>query len=428
MNNMTRQRALFLLSVISCLFGKVATFFHYYRSTFRGTYSYKLKEQLASDTTIIMNTTFTNSNLNYKTYIWKHDYKIGYVTFGDESNPPLLLIPGFGVGAFHYERNIPTLAKDYHVFSLDLLGQGSSWPSTRPTQEQQLRYSIDTWLEQISYFIDNVVRKPVHVAGNSLGGYLAVCLAATKSNVIKSLILINAAPFWSFQPSKETLSNSFLTSILSNIWDGTLPAPEALLKFGSFYYNNLRKPETVNSMLSFVYKNPDSPDEFLVNNIIKSADNELGQEAFTSILFSPKFKLEFLDMIKDINRSIPICLLYGKDDPWIVPHWAQQIKNTKPSVEYYELSPSGHCPHHETPTAINAMIKLWIDREELSVGGKKGVGTNDENDVFTHRKSYVEGVYRFNGPEGEVTVKRMSGKPTNAIESLIVSMTSGIKV
>ena len=248
-------------------------------------------------------------------------------------------------------------------------------------------------------------------------------------NYPKSLILINAAPFWSFQPSKETLSSSLLASLLSNIWDGTLPAPDALLKFGSLYYNNLRKPKTVNSMLNFVYKNPDSADTYLVNNIIKSAENELGQEAFTSILFSPKFKMEFLDMIKDIN--VPMCLLYGKDDPWIVPHWAQQIKNTKPSVEYFELSPSGHCPHHETPTAVNAMIKLWIDSKEQSNVENKVDGGDDKEDVDIDEKDDNDennGVYSFNGQEGQVTVRRMSGRPTNAIESIIVSMTSGINV
>ena len=248
-----------------------------------------------------------------------------------------------------------------------------------------------------------------------------MCLAATKPISVKSLILINAAPFWSFQPPKGSLSNSLLASLLSYVWNGTLPAPEALLKFGTFYYNNLRKPETVTSMLNFVYKNPNSADDFLVKSIIKSAENEMGQEAFTSILFSPKFEFEFLDMIRDIDVNIPICLLYGKDDPWIVPHWAQQIKNTRPSVDYYELSPSGHCPHHETPTAINAMIKSWVDEKERST--ESGIDAVDVSTNLTRNHSYY-----FNGQEGEVMVKLMSGKPTNALESIIVSMTSGIKV
>ena len=138
--------------------------------------------------------------LQYESYIWKHDWKTSYVSYGDDSNPPLLLIPGFGVGAFHYERNIPELSKVFHVFSLDLLGQGASWPLSTPSKDQKLCYSVENWRQQIQYFLETVVKKPAHIAGNSLGGYLGICIATTNPELVKSLILINAAPFWSFLP------------------------------------------------------------------------------------------------------------------------------------------------------------------------------------------------------------------------------------
>lgn len=61
-----------------------------------------------------------------------------------ENGPPLLLVPGFGVGVFHYRRNIEELSKDHRVYALDLLGQGRSWPTERRA-EDELCYSIDTW-------------------------------------------------------------------------------------------------------------------------------------------------------------------------------------------------------------------------------------------------------------------------------------------
>ena len=41
-------------------------------------------------------------------YVWKNNWKIHYEeTINDinNKNPPLLLIPGFGVGTFHFHRN-----------------------------------------------------------------------------------------------------------------------------------------------------------------------------------------------------------------------------------------------------------------------------------------------------------------------------------
>lgn len=144
----------------------------------------------------------------HDTYIWKYDYEIKYVRYGSDDLPPLLLIPGFGVGTFHYDRNIPELSKNFQVFSLDLLGQGMSWPLSRPTAEQRLCYSIDNWREQVQFFVENIIQKPVHIAGNSLGGYLAVCLASTNPELVKSLILLNAAPFWAFLPSTGAFRSS----------------------------------------------------------------------------------------------------------------------------------------------------------------------------------------------------------------------------
>jgi hypothetical protein len=35
-----------------------------------------------------------------------------------------------------------------------------------------------------------------------------------------------------------------------------------------------------------------------------------------------------------------------------VPFWGQQVKQHVPDAVYYELSPVGHCPHHEAPEVI----------------------------------------------------------------------------
>jgi len=44
--------------------------------------------------------------------------------------------------------------------------------------------------------------------------------------------------------------------------------------------------------------------------------------AFASILCSPSSPRTFKDMLLDIKDSdIPVALVYGKEDPWIVPIW-----------------------------------------------------------------------------------------------------------
>ena len=40
--------------------------------------------------------------------------------------------------------------------------------------------------------------------------------------------------------------------------------------------------------------------------------------------------------------------------------WARRLKRQVPAIEYYSISPAGHCPHHEVPHTVNVLIQEWI--------------------------------------------------------------------
>ena len=58
---------------------------------------------------------------------WRYNSRIHYTQAGD-TGPPIVLLTGFGVGGFHYARNIEVLGKAHRVWTMDILGQGQSWP------------------------------------------------------------------------------------------------------------------------------------------------------------------------------------------------------------------------------------------------------------------------------------------------------------
>lgn len=116
---------------------------------------------------------------------WKPNFNVHYETSGSENvnSPPVLFLPGFGVGSFHYEKQLKDLGRDYRVWALDFLGQGMSLPVVDPTESDggesegenllwgfgdksepwanQLVYSIDLWQEQVRYFIEEVLFFPI---------------------------------------------------------------------------------------------------------------------------------------------------------------------------------------------------------------------------------------------------------------------------
>jgi pimeloyl-ACP methyl ester carboxylesterase len=231
-------------------------------------------------------------------------------------------------------------------------------------------------VEQIAHVIETVIgTEGVHVAGNSLGGYLASILAAERPDLVKSLSLLNATPFWGFnapdaqQPKQQEEEGKGENKgggrqgAKRGIWGwrGQLPAPKTLLGLGGFYFNSLRNPKTIRLMLGGVYHRPSTLDEGLVSEIITAASRSGGPQAFTSILFAPKFPVEFDELLRQSGQAgVPLCLLYGQRDPWITPYWGRRAKRVRQDAVYLELSDTGHCPHHESHASVNRALEAWV--------------------------------------------------------------------
>ena len=62
----------------------------------------------------------------------------------------------------------------------------------------------------------------------------------------------------------------------------------------------------------------------------KPTENEFAIRAFISTFTSPKASKmsydEMLETIRDRNESLRVGLVYGREDPWVVPLWGQRLK------------------------------------------------------------------------------------------------------
>lgn len=66
-----------------------------------------------------------------------------------------------------------------------------------------------------------VIGEPVYVVGNSLGGFVALYLAACDPQIAKGVTLLNATPFWGLLPNPITSPR--LARLFP--WAGTFPLP-----------------------------------------------------------------------------------------------------------------------------------------------------------------------------------------------------------
>ena len=198
----------------------------------------------------------------YSYWTWKRndeEYKVNYLDIGgdDPSKPALLLVHGFGASAYHFRHNIPALAEHYHVYAFDLLGFGMT---EKPLED----YSAEIWRDQALDFIEQVIKKPVVIAGNSLGGFTSLYASAHSTDrnedLIKGCILLNGAGRFRDPNSSDETDNKNI--IVEKIQEFV----KRLVINASFIYT--KQPARIEQVLRQVYPISDvNVDDELVESI-----------------------------------------------------------------------------------------------------------------------------------------------------------------
>ena len=285
-----------------------------------------------------MNTAALTTRQNWQ---WQGN-SIHYVQAGARvaGKPPLLLVHGFGASTDHWRKNVQGLASEWEVWAIDLLGFGRS-------AKPDIVYSGNLWQQQLNDFIKEVVGQPTVLAGNSLGGYASLCVAANHSENVRGLILLNSAgPFSDTESNRQpNLAQKLLRSILLQPWASYL----------LFLYT--RQPKTIRKTLEKVYLDRSAITEQLIEDIRRPSLDAGAAKVFASVFKSPRG--ENVDILLQ-KLSCPLLMLWGEGDPWMnTRERGAKFRQYYPSLTEYYLT-AGHCPHDEIPTEVNRLISDWM--------------------------------------------------------------------
>ncbi|MEA5502797.1 alpha/beta fold hydrolase [Halotia wernerae UHCC 0503] len=286
-------------------------------------------------------------------------HKIYYVHAGEKQlqRPPLLLVHGFGASTNHWRKNITGLCPDFEVFAIDLLGFGRS-------AKPKLQYGGDLWCDQLNNFISEVIGQKAVLAGNSLGGYACLCVAAQYPDNAAGLVLLNSAgPFNKIQATSEPEAlqtqiqppkqSSSLEKLLGESVKWMFQQP--LAQFLLFQY--VRQRWVIRQTLEKVYLDKSAITDQLIEEIYRPAYDTGALDVFVSVFSTPQGeKVDVL--LKQLTCSL--LLLWGEADPWMnARERSQKFRQYYPELTEYFLK-AGHCPHDEVPDQINPLLRDWV--------------------------------------------------------------------
>lgn len=302
---------------------------------------------------------------------------------------PFVLVHGFGLSSFHWNRLAPILAKasNRDVYAIDLLGFGKS----AKTMPQGERLSTKLWGELIAAFAAEVCGG-AYVVGNSIGSLSALQALACPSNgtFVRGAVCVNVAG--GMNNNVRMLDTDFEYDpnlrLIYVPFKAVLAVLNALLKtkwVAKRLFDGVRSPEGVGNALKTFYPfNPEHVDDDLVKSVVAPAEDEDALDAFVAMLTDDAGERpeiiydQVLEAARLANRQPPpLCIVWGECDTAtplggaIAQHFQKlsKVQENDATLRFTVLEGHQHFPHDDEPELVVDSIMAW----QCAVETKKSV-------------------------------------------------------
>lgn len=101
---------------------------------------------------------------------------------------PLIFLHGANGHAETFSRNIIPHSDSFHVYSIDMVGHGSS------DAPDHLEYSLPDFIDHLNRFINAIGAEQVHLSGQSIGAYVALGYAHKYPERVNRLCMTTGFP------------------------------------------------------------------------------------------------------------------------------------------------------------------------------------------------------------------------------------------
>jgi pimeloyl-ACP methyl ester carboxylesterase len=264
---------------------------------------------------------------------------------------PIVLVHGLGASTLSWEPVAAHLADGLgaRVTALDLPGFGRTRCTDRPA-------SMPTHRRTVTALLDD--RGPAVLMGNSMGGAVSTGIAARRPELVRGLVLVNAAfprPGANFDQLARTARYAALT----------LPAVAAPIVRARV--QRLGPERIVDTTLALVFSEGDRIDPEMRERLVALAtERRAYPEAARAYSESGGSLFRYLTagMRGDLDAvRARTLVLHGRKDRLVPVSFARDAARRRDDWRYVELADCGHAPQLELPERFVDVVIRWVERE-----------------------------------------------------------------
>lgn len=288
----------------------------------------KVTEMMAGE----LNSVLTGEERRYP---WKYG-DMFYEVKGERGAKPLLLIHSFAPGASSYEwrRNIDTLARQYRVYTIDLLGFGLS-------DKPAIDYTPETFTDLIGDFIREVIGKPTVVVAHGLSGAYVIADAYRDPRFFERIVLVTPPEAMLEEPS---------ISLLNSVVRFALRSPV----IGQSIYNAFTSRAALRRHYdSEGYHNPSLITDDLIEYLYTSAHQPNARFAMAAV----RSRSLTLDVYEAFARlRVPVTIVLGREGVPLPSEVSETFKRVNAKADVRILDKCNRLPQDEQAEQFNALI------------------------------------------------------------------------
>lgn len=259
-----------------------------------------------------------------------------YLEGGPREAPPLLLLHGIGADKDNWTKVAASgLTARYRVYAVDLPGFGES------DKPADARYRIGDQVARVEAIAKQLGLSRFHLAGNSMGGWIATAYAIAHPEQVQSLWLLAPAGVMSAEPSE-----------MMKLIAAGMPLPlfaRSEQDFGRLLQFVMQRPPFIPAPVRTVLARRQIANYRLNEQIFEAVREQSG--ALDSQLAALQPPL-----------ATPTLITWGDRDRVLHPSGAAILKALLPNAQLQMLNNIGHLPMLEAPGRVTADYLAFRDR------------------------------------------------------------------
>jgi 3-oxoadipate enol-lactonase len=247
---------------------------------------------------------------------------------------PIVLVPGLGQGAWAWRDVVSQLAPERRVLSPDVAGTGTR-------NEEAARRSIDDMATDLDELLRSAGIERAHVAGLSMGGYVAMTLALRRPEAVRSLVLIGTGGGGADRIRRPRhVADAFSAAL------------------GGQYEEFARSTMPFTFSDGWTEAHPERFEEILAARLERPTPYET-IEAHAVACYA-----YYDDGIDAEAIAAPALVVHGDEDLIIPVENGRRLARRIPGAEYVELEGRGHNLPLEEPETVARLIREFLARVE----------------------------------------------------------------